>query len=156
MTYLRYLFFTVFVLPLTLYSFAQTANIQLRIQNIRGTEGQLVIGLFNNAESFKAKQNPFKNTKVDIADSVISLRFLAVPKGEYAVAVFHDENKDGKVNTKSMKIPVEGVGISGEMRKMRAPKFEDAVCSFRKSRQTGRNNNQTIKPMRSPRMVKKN
>jgi len=108
-------------------TYGQTTNIQLSIQNIRGTDGQLVIGLFDSAEDFKAKANPYQAAKVKIADSTVLFTFSSIPNGNYAIAVFHDENSDGRVNTGSMKIPLEGVGISGKMHKMRAPKFEDAV-----------------------------
>ena len=111
-------------------AFAQTADIQLSIHHIEGSRGQLVLGLFENAADFQAKTNPYQAAKVKITDSTVSFTFPAIPKGDYAIAVFHDENEDGKVNTKSMKIPTEGVGISGKMQKMRAPKFEDAVFSL--------------------------
>ena len=109
------------------FSFGQTANIQLTVQNIEESDSQLVIGLFDNSESFKAKSNPFLAAKINITDSIISYTFSDIATGNYAVAVFHDENGDGKVNTKSMKIPTEGVGVSGKMPKMRAPRFEDVA-----------------------------
>ena len=107
--------------------FGQSANIELTAQNFQGTEGQLIIGLFNKASDFKEKANPFRAVKLEISDSTVSYTFLDIPTGNYALAVFHDENIDGKANTKSMKIPTEGVGVSGKMPKMRAPKFDDAV-----------------------------
>jgi len=127
MNYLKSILATSLLVFAFVFSFGQTANIQLTVQNIEDPDGQLVIGLFDNADYFKAKINPFRATKVDITDSVISYTFFDVTAGNYAIAVFHDENGDGKVNTKSMKIPTEGVGVSGKMPKMRAPKFEDVA-----------------------------
>lgn len=105
----------------------QGQNIKLIVQQIEGNQGQLVIGLFDDANSFKAKTNPLKAAKVNITDTTLAFTFSAIPTGNYCVAVFHDENGDGKVNTKSLKIPTEGVGVSGKMYKIRAPKFEDAA-----------------------------
>ena len=35
-----------------------------------------------------------------------------VPKGIYAVSVHHDENKNGKLDTNVIGIPIEGIGAS--------------------------------------------
>ncbi len=107
--------------------FGQTAEIHMEIQNIEGTGGELVTGIFDNATDFKNKTKPFRASKIEITDSSVSYTYLDIPIGNYAIAVFHDTNGDGKVNTKSMKIPTEGVGVSGKMPKMRAPKFEETA-----------------------------
>ena len=108
----------------------QTANIALEIQSVEGTNGQLIIGIFDNPIDFKNKEHPYKAVKLNITDSKVLYKFSDIPNGNYALAVFHDANTDGKMNVKSMKIPVEGVGTSGVMPKMRAPKFADAKFSL--------------------------
>jgi len=118
-------FFLVFVFANT---FGQTADVRVVVQNIAGTEGLLTIGIFNNSSDFKTKTNPVRGTETEIAESTVSYKFSNVPAGNYAIAVFHDANGDGKLNAKSMKIPAEGVGVSGKkMGKLRLPKFEEAV-----------------------------
>ena len=44
-----------------------------------------------------------------------SLRFGDLPSGDYAVALFHDENGNGKLDTR-FGIPREGVGFSNNPR----------------------------------------
>lgn len=107
-------------------TFGQAADIYLTINKIEGTNGQLVIGIFDNSTDFKEKANPFKAAKLEVTDSTVFYTFSDIPAGKYAMAVFHDENSDGKVNVKSMKIPIEGVGISGKKTgKLRPPKFKE-------------------------------
>ena len=127
---MKYLIRTIFILLFvfaTVSIFGQTAEIHVEIQNIEGTGGELVTGIFDNASDFKNKTKPFRASKIEITDSSVSYTYSDIPIGNYAIAVFHDTNGDGKVNTKSMKIPIEGVGVSGKMPKMRAPKFEETA-----------------------------
>ncbi len=49
-----------------------------------------------------------------------SLRFGDLPSGDYAVALFHDENGNGKLDT-SLGIPREGIGFSNNPRLLFGP-----------------------------------
>ena len=50
-----------------------------------------------------------------------------IPEGEYAIAVFHDENTNGKLDTNFLGIPKEQYGFSNHAKgQMKPPKFEDA------------------------------
>lgn len=112
--------------------FGQTGTIHLSIKNIEKTGGELVIGVFDNEVSFKSKTNPTRVSRVIVTGDSAAHTFIDLHFTDYAVAVYHDENKDGELNTKSMKIPTEGVGASGRITKLRAPKFEDTSFSLTK------------------------
>ena len=48
-----------------------------------------------------------------------------LPYGEYAVAVLHDENRDGKMNTSVVGVLKEGFGFSGNPKtKMGPPEYD--------------------------------
>jgi len=123
--------FTLIFVVIAISIYGQTAEIQVEIQNIEGQDGRLVIGLFDNASDFKEKAHPFRASKLEISDSTVTHTFSNITVGNYAIAVFHDTNGDGKVNTKSMKIPTEGVGVSGKMPKLRVPKFEETAFKLK-------------------------
>jgi uncharacterized protein (DUF2141 family) len=56
-----------------------------------------------------------------------------LPRGEYALAIFHDENADGICNLKLFGIPKEGFGFSNNFRpKLRAPTFKDCKVEILK------------------------
>ena len=56
--------------------------------------------------------------------------FEEVPPGTYAMAVVHDENMNGKLDTGLLGIPTEGYGFSNDAKALfSAPSFADA--SFR-------------------------
>ena len=53
--------------------------------------------------------------------------FKEIPKGEYAVAVFHDKNSNEKMDVNFLGIPKEAYGCSNNAKGfMGPPKYEDA------------------------------
>jgi uncharacterized protein (DUF2141 family) len=53
--------------------------------------------------------------------------FSGIAPGTYAVALFHDENGDGKLDTNFMGVPREGVGVSNnKLRSFGPPRWDDA------------------------------
>lgn len=57
--------------------------------------------------------------------------FLDIEPGKYALAVIHDENMNGKMDTNWVGVPEEGYGFSaGADVSMSAPSFEDASFSY--------------------------
>ena len=56
---------------------------------------------------------------------------LGVAPGTYAIAVFHDENSNGKLDSNFMRIPREGVGASNAAKgHFGPPKFDAAAFHF--------------------------
>lgn len=57
--------------------------------------------------------------------------FLDIETGTYALAVIHDENMDGEIDTNWLGVPTEGYGFSaGAEASMSAPSFEDASFTY--------------------------
>ena len=66
-----------------------------------------------------------------IADKRAVCEFSGIGPGTYAVAVFHDENSNGKLDTNFLGIPREGVGASNGARgHLGPPKFDAATFRF--------------------------
>ena len=48
-----------------------------------------------------------------------------IPQGDYAIALFHDRNSDGKCNRNLLGIPTEGYGFSNNVLPiLRTPSFD--------------------------------
>jgi len=58
---------------------------------------------------------------IEIRDTQAHCDFLAIPPGTYALAVIHDENRNGKLDTNWMGIPTEGYGFSNEAKALLGP-----------------------------------
>lgn len=84
--------------------------------------------LFNQADGFP--REPQKATQLGrLSDfsTKSSYTFTAIPYGKYAVAVFRDENDNGKIDTNFLRMPTESVGATN-LTGMTRPTFEK--CSF--------------------------
>ena len=57
-----------------------------------------------------------------------------LPAGDYAVSLFHDRNRDGKLNTNFLGIPKEPFGFSNNPRVMFGPpSFDESHFSLKES-----------------------
>ena len=103
------------------------ASLTIDIQNIRSQKGIVYIALFNPDSGFPEGQ-PTEGKKADIKGNSAQTTFSIEP-GEYAVAVFHDENGNGILDKKIFGMPKEPYGFSNNFRpRLSAPKFKD--CQF--------------------------
>lgn len=103
----------------------ETFNLTVNIAGLNSNKGTLLIGLYNNKQSFLNKQ--FKSDVVKIMGKKSVVIFKNLPKGEYAVSFVHDENDNKKMDTSFFGIPKEDYGCSNNAKGfMGPPKYDDA------------------------------
>jgi uncharacterized protein (DUF2141 family) len=112
--------------------FGQDADLSINVTAVEiSYKGNLKVGVFNSAESFKNKAQPVFESTLKVKDTLESLNFKRIPPGFYAVAIYHDENEDNTLNTKKFGIPTEGVGFSGSYKsRIKPPDFKEAGFNF--------------------------
>ncbi len=99
-------------------------SIEVEITNFTSDTGVAQIGLFNTESSFLDKV--YKGKEVKIKDKKAVAILMNIPDGTYAISVFHDKNKDKKLNT-FLGIPTENYGASNNApSKFGPPKWSDA------------------------------
>ena len=105
-------------------AYAQSA-INVNIGKIRNNKGVCCVLLFTDPSAFPGDAKRAIASKVIKAEKgVRNIRFEKIPPGTYAIAVIHDENEDGLLNTNFLGIPKEGYGASNNNLPMTsAPKF---------------------------------
>ena len=101
------------------------AAIILKITGFRSEKGQVRIAVFNAAE--KWPKDPAYSSTIDVNSSSVTWRVNDVPYGDYAIAIFHDENGNGKMDKNFLGIPVEAYGFSNNQRVTLGPPRWDAV-----------------------------
>lgn len=102
-------------------------SLTIEIQNVRTLNGAVYIALFKPGKDFP-EGKPIEGKKVDATNERVRTSFTVEP-GEYAIAVYHDENGNGKMDKRVFGIPKEPYGFSNNFRpKLSAPKFSD--CEF--------------------------
>lgn len=125
---MRHLFATaVFTLSCTLLSasLANAASLTIRIDDVSNADGTLEVALFDTAGTFLRKPVTAAREKAVKGSTTVVLKDL--PAGEYAYAIFHDANGNGKMDKNMMGIPTEDYAFSNNaLGKMGPPTFDDA------------------------------
>jgi uncharacterized protein (DUF2141 family) len=112
----------------SLILFAQNTII-VEIINFASDKGVAQIGLFNKETLFLDKV--YNGKEVRIKDQKAVVVFTGIPDGTYAISVFHDKNRDEKLNT-FLGIPTEKYAASNNApSKFGPPKWKDAKFEVR-------------------------
>ena len=102
-------------------------NLKVEIQNVQVLRGTVYITLYRPGKGFLGS-NSVDDKQVNAGSKNIQALFSVEP-GDYAIAVYHDENGNGKMDKRLFGIPKEPYGFSNNFRPlMSAPKFSD--CKF--------------------------
>jgi len=114
------------LIPLAARS-ASRNSITVRVSAFRSTRGALRCRLYSRGDGFPGKPPFDAEQSVAVTGKSATCVFSGVAPGTYAVALFHDENNDGKLDTNFLGIPKEGVGVSNnKLRSMGPPRWDDA------------------------------
>ncbi|MFT3734196.1 MAG: DUF2141 domain-containing protein [Rhodocyclaceae bacterium] len=124
------------VLPFLLAAASvQAADLTVRFDGVSGKQGDLLIAVYNSAESYKSKQ-AVSRARLP-ADGSLETVFKGLVPGRYVVAVFHDRNSNGKLDTNSVGQPQEPYGFSrNPSTQYGPPSFDDAAVTLGNDAQT--------------------
>ena len=108
--------------------FGQSATLTVNVKGFGSDKGSAMAALYDDAGEYPMKEAKSKDKQmVKIVQGVAVFTFKGVAPGTYAVAVYHDENGNGKMDTNFIGIPKERTGASNDAKgKMGPPKFQDA------------------------------
>ncbi|WP_419827132.1 DUF2141 domain-containing protein [Sphingomonas sp.] len=97
------------------------AGLDVAVAGLRSARGVVRVCVTADARHFPGCQDDpaARRMTVPVADAA-TLRFGDLPSGDYAVALFHDENDNGRIDTR-FGIPAEGVGFSNNPRLLFGP-----------------------------------
>lgn len=113
------------ILPFTA---AAQHRLTVNVEGLKSDKGTVDAALHSRKEAFPTKPaQAGALTRSAIQGGKAALVFENVAPGVYAVAVYHDVNGNGKLDTNFIGIPKEPTGSSNDAKaKMGPPKFEDA------------------------------
>ncbi len=89
-------------------------TVVLKITGFSSARGQVKIAVFNSPEQWLDK--PVYSNVIDVESPEVLWKINDVPYGDYGIAVFHDENKNGKMDKNFLGIPLEAYGFSNNVR----------------------------------------
>jgi len=109
------------------------ATLVLKVTGLRSEKGQVKIAVFNSSEKWLGEQ-PIYSSTINVDSQTVTWRINDVPYGDYGVAVFHDENSNGKMDKNVLGIPQEPYGFSNNVRvTFGPPKWEEAKFTVKGS-----------------------
>jgi uncharacterized protein (DUF2141 family) len=107
------------------------ATIIIKITGLRSEKGQVRIAVFNSSETWLG-EHPVYSSTIKVESQSVTWKLDDVPYGDYGIAVFHDENKNGKMDKNLLGMPLEPYGFSNNVRViLRAPKWEKGKVAVR-------------------------
>ena len=110
---MKNLFLPIIVLVFVSPIFSQTGIVKVTITGIENTDGNVEIGIYNNKESFPVYGKEMQGAKVKpIKIGELNYSFENLPDGTYAIAVWHDENDNQKMDKNLFGAPKENYGFS--------------------------------------------
>jgi uncharacterized protein (DUF2141 family) len=112
-----------FLLPFLL-SAAETSTLEIDIEGLRNAKGLIQACVTRDRKHFPDCKSDPASSRQSISSSQTRLTFAGLPAGDYAVALFHDENANSRFDT-MLGIPREGFGFSrNPVVRFGAPRFD--------------------------------
>jgi uncharacterized protein (DUF2141 family) len=105
--------------------FSQNTTLTIIITGIKNNTGKVTAELYNAKAKFL--KTAFRTTSSTIKSNTAIVVFHDLPKSEYTIMVYHDENNNEKLDKNFIGIPKEPVACSNNAKGfMGPPKYEDA------------------------------
>jgi len=127
------------ILLFTCILFAEEENYILTVEatGFQNNKGEAQFSLYNKEGSIPDKHlnKYYKTLRVKIDHRYAKAVFKNLPKGRYAVSLYHDKNCNHKID-KGMFMPVEGIGLSNfeSVSLFHLPNFKDASFTLNKNK----------------------
>ncbi|MEM6648006.1 MAG: DUF2141 domain-containing protein [Bacteroidota bacterium] len=133
--YRRVLLVASFVLATGVFSglaYAQDATITVSVAGVSSDKGEIKCSLFDQADAYPDKYDNALLIDTQTADpDGTTCRFEGLAAGTYALAVFHDKNTNGKLDTNFVGAPKEDWAASNDARpSLRKPRFSEAAFTI--------------------------
>lgn len=118
------------------HSGKMSGKLLLDVKNIRSTDGMIWVGIYNSPSNYLQKEKAIvKGFHIRQTGSVL-IPLDDMPYGEYAIAIFHDENNNGELDRTLIGIPSEPYAFSRKpSSKWRIPDFREIQFHFNQDNQ---------------------
>jgi uncharacterized protein (DUF2141 family) len=111
---------------------AHAADLTVAVSGVRNASGWVSAGIYNSEMSFAKASEALVLVRVKATRGSIGFTVHNLPPGQYAVAAYHDENANGRLDFDPTGAPTEGYGVSNDARNPVAPpEFSKAAFELR-------------------------
>lgn len=112
-------------------AYAKSATVTVKITGIEKIKGKVLIGLFNKPKGYPDIGKEYKGIAIEVKAKSLTYTFVDVPPGDYAIAVVHDINTNGKVDYNFIGMPLEMYAFSGNSGCIGKPPFKKAKFTLK-------------------------
>ena len=92
------------------------SSFELTIEGISEEKGEIRIAVFNSEASYNEKEDPIYAIVLPVEGGTLIWDEEKLPYGEYAIAVYHDKNTIGELDSHILGIPKEAYRFSNNAR----------------------------------------
>jgi uncharacterized protein (DUF2141 family) len=92
----------------------QFGKLKVVILGFNNNEGDCWFAIDNSREVYESEDTVWIGKILSIENKEVIVVIDSLKYGEYAVRVFHDENKNGKIDSNFLGIPTEDYGYSND------------------------------------------
>ena len=109
-------------------------TIRVTISGAKSQQGVYSCAVFSNEADFMARSDAFESALLPIPKDTskpATWNIPGMPPGTYTMAIFHDENENGKLDRHAFGYPTETYGFSNNARgKLGPPSYVDVCFEF--------------------------
>ena len=110
---------------------AHAADLTITVKGVRSADGAVFLALYDSDKSFMKVPQAKTTRRLNASKGDLEIVIHDLPAGKYAIACYHDENGNGKLDTNALGIPEEGYGFSNDARGTSGPPtFSEAAFDF--------------------------
>jgi uncharacterized protein (DUF2141 family) len=103
-------------------------TLSIDVQGVKNSDGNISYAVYNQSEGFLKFDWVFRSDSTKAVKGTTRLVINDLPIGNYALAVFHDENNNRELDTNWLGIPSEDVGFSNSrMKTFGPPSFKECA-----------------------------
>ncbi len=119
---------------LLFFPFAGIAQnkLSISVEGVKNSNGRINVALYNHSEGFLKFDKVYKCDSTKAQKGTTRIDIDDLPEGEYALAIFHDENGNDELDTNWLGIPKESIGFSkARMKAFGPPSFRECAMKIR-------------------------
>lgn len=115
-----------------------SSEIDLHIHEAKSDKGVVRVLIFNSENGYPDKPElALKSFSATLNDRKCFIKIKDLKPGKYSIAVFHDEDGNGKINTNLFGFPVEKYGFSNNVKgNFGPPEFAKTAFELKNERKT--------------------
>ena len=88
------------------------STLTIQLSGMQNTNGKINIALYNSSSSYNDPNQAYRELFIPCNGTNMSFTMDSLPAGEYAFAIFRDENDNQQLDQNFLNIPTEGFAFS--------------------------------------------